>query len=94
MSTIPDLPIQTLGESVIESRPDLSSARNPEARYFRDDSDRACASIYDRHFRDQIGRYALHAAMAGMASVMVRNENNHYVHVPSGWRPVASGEWT
>jgi 6-phosphofructokinase 1 len=40
------------------------------------------ADVYDRFLCDQMGRHAVHAAMAGKTGLIVGFENSHYIHVP------------
>ena len=40
------------------------------------------ANVYDRYLCDQMGRHAVHAAMAGKTGLIVGFEHNHYIHVP------------
>ena len=40
------------------------------------------ANVYDRYLCDQMGRHAVHAAMAGKTGVMIGLEHDRYVHVP------------
>ncbi len=40
------------------------------------------ANVYDRYLCDQMGRHAVHAAMAGKTGLIVGFEHSHYIHVP------------
>ncbi|REJ66814.1 MAG: ATP-dependent 6-phosphofructokinase [Planctomycetota bacterium] len=40
------------------------------------------ANVYDRYLCDQMGRHAVHAAMAGKTGLMIGCEHDHYLHVP------------
>lgn len=40
------------------------------------------ANVYDRYLCDQMGRHAVHAAMAGRTDMLVGYEHGCYVHVP------------
>ncbi len=40
------------------------------------------ANVYDRFLCDQMGRHAVHAAMAGKTGVMIGFKHNQYVNVP------------
>lgn len=40
------------------------------------------ANVYDRYLSDQMGRNAVHAAMAGKTGLIIGFEHNQYVHVP------------
>ena len=40
------------------------------------------ANVYDRYLCDQMGRHAVHAAMAGKTGLIVGYEHNHYIYVP------------
>ncbi len=40
------------------------------------------ANVYDRYLCDQMGRHAVHAAMAGKTDLIVGFEHSHYIHVP------------
>ena len=40
------------------------------------------ANVYDRYLCDQMGRHAVHAAMAGKTGLMIGHEHSRYVHVP------------
>jgi 6-phosphofructokinase 1 len=40
------------------------------------------ADVYDRFLCDQMGRHAVHAAMAGKTDVLIGYEHNRFIHVP------------
>lgn len=40
------------------------------------------ANVYDRYLCDQMGRHAVHAAMAGKTGLIIGFEHDHYIHVP------------
>ncbi|MEM8668386.1 MAG: ATP-dependent 6-phosphofructokinase [Planctomycetota bacterium] len=40
------------------------------------------ADVYDRFLCDQMGRHAVHAAMAGKTGLIVGSEHGYYIHVP------------
>lgn len=40
------------------------------------------ANVYDRFLCDQMGRHAVHAAMAGKTDLIIGFEHSHYIHVP------------
>lgn len=40
------------------------------------------ANVYDCYLCDQMGRHAVHAAMAGKTGLIVGFEHSHYIHVP------------
>ncbi len=42
----------------------------------------APANVYDRFLCDQMGRHAVHAAMAGKTGAVIGFEHSHYIHVP------------
>ena len=40
------------------------------------------ATVYDRFLCDQMGRHAVHAAMAGKTGMLIGFEHNQFIHVP------------
>ena len=40
------------------------------------------ANVYDRFLADQMGRHAVHAAMAGKTGVLIGFEHDEFIHVP------------
>ncbi|MFV2068847.1 MAG: ATP-dependent 6-phosphofructokinase [Pirellulales bacterium] len=40
------------------------------------------ADVYDRFLSDQMGRHAVHAAMAGKTGLIIGMENDRFIHVP------------
>ncbi|ESQ17333.1 MAG: ATP-dependent 6-phosphofructokinase [Thiohalocapsa sp. PB-PSB1] len=41
-----------------------------------------CANVYDRILCDQMGRHAVHAAMAGKTGMLIGFEHNQFINVP------------